>query len=366
MKKTLLTFVCLVLIVFVGIVIVKAVREKVRQDLERPIPYPTASVMPTVPFDANQGPQTQSLFVPYWALTEKTADTTAYNEYIYFGVAATTNGIDMVEQGATNASDFISFVPAGKKKLLGVRMVNTETNFAILKDQKKQKKIIDEAIAFAKEKEFDGVVLDLEVSAIPFESLVKQITDFTGDFYQQTNRNGLSFSMTVYGDVFYRLRPFDVKALAKHADKLMIMAYDFSKAKGNPGPNFPLRGRENYGYDYERMTDDFLRVVPSEKLTVIFGLFGYDWIVDNQGHTLQQAKAVTNQEIEKKFVENCRYRNCSVTRDSEAAEGQVYYRDDAGAKHIIWFEDMESVRQKKAFLRSRGINSFSYWAYSYF
>jgi spore germination protein YaaH len=357
----------LVLILLAGSFTFNFAKQKVKKDLSSPIPYPTTTITPSVnPDDAATGPEKTSLFVPYWTVKNKNYEEGDYNSYIYFGVVPTKEGIDTKEQGSLTLDTFLSSVPADGKKLLALRMIERDTNFAILKDQDAQKKIIAETMALAKEKKFDGVVLDLEISAIPFESLVSQINSFTELFYKEAKRNDLSFSLAVYGDVFYRVRPFDVKTLAKHTDNVMIMAYDFSKAKGNPGPNFPLQGEDVYGYDYALLTKDFLKFVPPEKITIIFGLFGYDWVVDGQGRTLQQGKALSTREIESGFIENCQQRSCSFSRDTKAFETQVNYVGKDGSKHIIWFEDMQSVEAKKEYLKSRGINSFSYWAHSYF
>lgn len=357
----------LLFLVGLGILSFDIAKERVKSDLARPIPYPTITITPVVSRqNKSDRPETQGLFVPYWSLKEQTKDQISYDSYIYFGIAPTKSGINLKESGALSLDSFLAFIPDNKKKLLALRMIEPDTNFAILKDSAKQNEVIAQTIALAREKHFDGIVLDLEVSAIPFDSLIKQINGFTSLFYQEAKKNDLSFAITVYGDVFYRLRPFDVKELASNADMLMIMAYDLSKAKGNPGPNFPLQGQETFGYDYEKMTEDFLRVVPPEKIIVVFGLFGYDWAVDTKEKAIQQGKALTTSEIEAKFIESCQQRSCAFSRDSKAFETQINYTDREGQNHIIWFEDMESVAAKKEYLKKRGITSFSYWAHSYF
>ena len=364
MKK--LVFLAL-LLTFLGFFLFKSAKDTVKKDLASPVSYPTTTVSPEINYqNKSDSPEMQAIFVPYWALKANTEDQTGYNNYIYFGVVPNQEGLDTKDPGSLALDNFLSFVPSGKKKLLAVRMIDADTNFAILKDTAKQKKVISQAITLAKENNFDGIVLDLEVSAIPFESLVSQINSFTASFYQQTKQNQLNLALTIYGDVFYRLRPFDVKALAHNSDQIMIMAYDFSKAKGNPGPNFPLRGVDTYGYDYTKMTEDFLKVVPPEKLTVVFGLFGYDWSVDSQGKALLTGKALSTQEIENRFIKKCQEVSCEFSRDSKSFETEVKYTDKAGEKHIVWFEDMDSVAAKKAYLKKRGITSFAYWAYSYF
>lgn len=364
--KRLPLFIFLIIIVcLLGFLIFKFTKEKVKQDFAWSVPFPTVTpqARPAFPLQVTQ--ESNSLFVPYWSLKSQTIPTN-YDEYIYFGIAPNKDGIDLKEEGAKNLDSFLSLVPQDKKKYLTVRMINNDLNFEILKDSAKQNKIISDSITIAKENNFNGIILDLEVTAIPFESLVKQITDFTAAFSKSAHDENLQFSITMYGDVFYRVRPFDVKTLSSQADRIFIMAYDFSKAKGNPGPNFPLFGEEKYGYDLQKMTADFSAVVNPAKITVVFGLFGYDWLVDSQDRTLSQAKSLSSSEIEKKFIDDCAAKSCSYSRDSVSLETEIHYRDLGGGYHIIWFEDLDSARAKKGFLKSRGVGSFSYWAYSYF
>jgi len=366
MQKTLLILIVLALVGYSAFFFFKSVKQQVKKDLASPISYPTATIVPSIPKSAViKTKEKNSLFVPYWGLKDKITEAT-YDQYLYFGVAPTKSGLDFKEAGTVALNRFASLVPNNSKKLLVIRMIDSDTNFAVLKDVSKQKTIISQAITVAQDNGFDGLVLDLEVSAIPFESLVNQINGFTKLFYSETKKKKLSFAVTVYGDVFYRVRPFDVKTLANNSDQIMIMAYDFSKAKGNPGPNFPLHGAQSYGYDYEKMIDDFLRVVPAKKITVVFGMFGYDWLVDNKGRTLEQGKAVALHEVQSNFIEACQQKSCSFSRDDAAFETRVDYVHKNGSKHIIWFEDSESVAAKKNYLKQRGINSFSFWAYSYF
>lgn len=366
MKKAGILLLVLAILVISGFFFFKFATNKVKNDLALPIPYPSTTTIPSpLPIDASET-EYQSLFVPYWGLDDGIENPDQYSSYLYFGVAPTQNGLNIKETGYMRIDSFLSFIPSGAKKLLVIRMIESDTNFAILKDTSKQQQVIGESLALVTSKKFDGIVLDLEVSAIPFDSLVKQITSFSNIFSEEARKRDLSYGLTMYGDVFYRVRPFDVKELAKNADTLYIMAYDFSKAKGNPGPNFPLRGEDTYGYDYVQLVNDFLRVAPPHKLTVVFGLFGYDWRIDNRGKAVAQGQAVTLSEVEANFIADCKQRSCSFSREPNSFEIEVNYTGRDGSKHKVWFEDMDSVAAKKEYLKSRGINSFSYWAHSYF
>lgn len=352
------------MIVFFGLNLAK---DKVRDDLARPIPYPTITPKPPSPTKvmAKNVKETTSMFVPYWTISNQSIEN-EYDQLIYFGITPGKEGIEISEPGAEQLHQFLTASPKGTPRLLAVRMVESDSNLAILEDKTRQKAIIDDTIALAKKNKFDGIVLDLELAALPFDSLKGQINVFTAAFYKAAQKETLSFSMTIYGDTFYRLRPFDIKTIARTTDMIMLMSYDFHKARGNPGPNFPLKGEETYGYDMTKMIDDFLKYVPPQKLTVIFGLFGYDWAVDSKGDAVSQGKPLTYHEINQKFLSACQYKNCSVDRDSTSSEIEINYTDVNGSKHTVWAEDLESVEAKKEYLKTRGIGSFSFWAYSYF
>ncbi len=364
MKKILLVFFCLLLVV--GILALQKFRQSTdRVFSEHAAPLPT--IIPTsIPKIVTGIKETHSLFVPYWAVTSKVQTTPDITELIYFGVSVTGSGIDTNEPGYKNLKKFIFNTNSQSRKLLAVRMIDSDVNLKVLGDKNIQKKVISNSITLARENGFSGIVLDLEVSGLPLESLEDQIDNFTKTFYQSAKADNLIFAQTIYGDTFYRLRPFDVKTLVSYTDSIMVMAYDFHKAYGNPGPNFPLNGQEQWGYDFKKMMDDFLQFVPANKLTVIFGLFGYDWTVDDKDIAKTNATPITDQEATDKFLSHCPYATCSNNRDATSSEMRIRYRDNDSNIHDVWLEDMKSVTEKQQYAKSRGVGSFSYWAYSYY
>ncbi|MBI2431071.1 MAG: hypothetical protein HYV39_03590 [Candidatus Levybacteria bacterium] len=219
--------------------------------------------------------------------------------------------------------------------------------------------MIDESIAIAKQYNFEGIVLDLEISSLPFASVTEQMNSFVEEFSKAAKKENLTFSMMFFGDTFFKLRPYDVTVLRQYLDIVFVMAYDFHKANANPGPNFPFP-------DFTLMVQDFLNIVPKEKLVIVFGMFGYDWEIDEHNKSVEQARAVTLTVAKKQFLDQCIFRNCKVLRDEKSKETTVTYIDKNGDKHIVWFEDEESVAKKTEFLKEKGINSVGFWAYSYF
>ncbi|MDP2672349.1 MAG: glycosyl hydrolase family 18 protein, partial [Nanoarchaeota archaeon] len=307
------------------------------------------------------------IFVPYWAIGDLSEiKTDGFNDFVYFGIAPNKDGIDKEGQGYKKLNIFSSFRTNKDNNSLAVIMTDSRINSLILEDKKAQENLINESIDTAKEYSFKGIVLDFEISALSFEKVIKDINLFYSLFYEKSKKNNLDFKITIYGDVFYRMRPYDLSELSKNSDGVMIMAYDFHKSKGNPGPNFPLKGGEIYGYDFENMIDDFLKKVPKEKVAVVFGLFGYDWTVNEKNESLKNARALSFNEIKNKFLGKCDENDCIIKRDDVSSETEITYKDENSQNHVVWFEDMESVNAKIEYLKTKGINSVGYWAYSYF
>ena len=308
----------------------------------------------------------KSVFVPYWTVSGLSSDEHgSYDRTIYFGVSASEEGIDRSESGFSSLPEFIQNTDR-KNRLLTFRMLDTESNLKILADSKIQEKIINDLIGTALEYGFDGVVLDLELSVLPYADVKENISMFVRVFGQKLRERDLELAMTIYGDTYFRGRPYDIQELNKFVDEFMIMAYDFHKSYGEPGPNFPLDGRKTYGYDFKKMIDDFLVDVESEKLTVAFGMFGYDWTLGKQGKPLKRGEALTLAQIKDRFYPTCVLNNCRIIKDAESVETKISFVDDEDYRHVVWFDDEDSVEEKIEYLKSRGIGNIAYWAYGYY
>lgn len=307
----------------------------------------------------------QYLFIPYWSFG-KTIDASGYDPLIYFGIGVNEKGIELNDKGYENLTKFVSLTPQSSSKILAIRMVDHEINSQVLKNDMLQQNIASQAVSLASKNKFDGVLLDYETSAFGFDSTTNKITEFYKLFSRKVHDDNLKFYVTLYGDTYFRARPYDVKQIGTLSDKVLIMAYDFSKSNGNPGPGFPLSGRDRYGYDFPKMIDDYQKDIPNEKLVVTLGYFGYDWRVDSKENSLAAGVPLSTGEITKEFITKCNFKLCSLSRVPDTSEPSIKYSDESGENHIVWFEDEISINKKKAFLKTRGIVETAVWAYSYY
>lgn len=299
------------------------------------------------------------LFVPYWS--QESIDS-GYNAYAYFGITANKDGIDKTEPGYAGLSAF-TLKTENTKTLLVVRLLSGSETENILQDPRLQQKIIADSIATAKTYQFNGLILDLEYNGLAFPSVTKSLTDFSVNFAKEVHGSHLEYDDLVYGDTLYLDRPFNMRSIASFADNIFVMAYDFHKANGTPGPNFPYDTLPDADYNFQNMIEDFSKIVPKEKLTILFGMFGYDWTVDEKGRSIKEAESLTTMQMNKKFTTPCRLKDCKIISGHET---EVTYIADDNEKHVVWFENNASVGYKKEFLQKNGIGSIGFWANGYF
>ncbi len=302
------------------------------------------------------------LFVPYWTTDSITP---GFSTYVYFGVSPNDTGINTIDPGYTGIPAFVA-ATQGDTTFLTVSILNKDLTAKILQNTSLQEDIIQDTLQVVDSYGFDGVVLDLEYSGLAFPSVTKSITDFSTRFAKETKARNLAFYQTLYGDTFYLGRPYDARTIAQQADGIYVLAYDFHKANGTPGPNFPLLRRSDADYDFTDMTNDFLKKVDAHKISIIFGMFGYDWTVDDKNRSEKSGESFSDLEIQKKFLAKCSLKNCKITRDPQTREPSVSYTDSANGNHVLWFEDMQSVGEKEKILQEKRIPYVGVWANGYF
>ena len=317
--------------------------------------------------------ESKSVFIPYWSIATEAAQLKQYNKLYYFGVTTANLGINRRDTGYLNLKNFTKVVESTQESVLVLRMLDENDIHTVLDSENLQNKIIEDLIDLAQENQFQGIALDLEISTLFPKSIEEKIGQFGMQLFSLAKKAKLKTSLIVYGDTFYRKRPYNLVILTPQVDEVAVMAYDYHKSRGEPGPNFPFLGKVKYGYDFQTMVGNFVKVVPKDKLTIIFGMFGYEWSVDEQKKPIMPAKSLSLNEIKTKFLEKCEWKDCVIKRDELSGETEINYitsqlKDNFAYLyyHIVWFEDEQSVKIKNDWLKQQGIGSVAYWAFGYY
>jgi spore germination protein YaaH len=313
-----------------------------------------------------------AVFVPYWSLKQyikdgigAAPDGKTPSRQFYFAVTTDASGeVDQTDQGYEQLEAF-SKAAAGDK-ILTVRPHDQDAALALLKNEKARALSIDQVTGLASTMGFHGVALDMEISGLVGSDVPSSITTYTKEFASRAHEKNLTFTFILYGDVYYRHRPYEVKGIAAASDEVLLMAYDFHKARGEAGPNFPFEGGDKYDYDFKRMTDDILKDVPAQKVSVAYGMYGYDWTVDENKKPIKPATSIALAKIKASYIDTCIASNCVLWHDPLSRESEIDYVDKLAQYHLIWFEDERSAAAKTQYLMQQGVGSVAYWSYGYY
>jgi hypothetical protein len=143
-------------------------------------------------------------------------------------------------------------------------------------------------------------------------------------------------------------------ALAQYADQVVLKAYDFNFATGNPGPIAPFADVAQvltYVHSYD---------VPWSKLAVAVPLYAYNWTVDKNGDIARNTKGqlisvttlTTTQVTTRK-----KHWHQEKTKDGETE----YSYTQAGQRHIVW-DASSALKAEMAWLQRTypqiGINAW--------
>lgn len=321
----------------------------------------------SAPYD---GPLTASVFIPYWKVSQAPtlavpapAQATSVRP-LYFGVSVLDSGaINTQDSGYAAHALFLKKYGSTNAGLV-VRFLDQEQNGVLLQNATMQSRVIRNTVSFAKKNGYGELVIDLEVNALPLASTKSAIDTFLSAYLKSIKESGLRASILVYGDVYYRARPYDPNSLLTQADTVYFMLYDLHKSRGEPGPNFPLDGGHS-DYSVKKLVSD-LGPQDYSKIVPVFGMYGYDWKIDSQRRSLKAATAYTYTYIQDTFGEFCSYPNCSTKEDAKSTESLVTYNEGDGYEHEIWFETPQSIEKKLEFLKKQGVRSYSIWAGGYY
>ncbi len=197
------------------------------------------------------------------------------------------------------------------------------------------------------ERGYDGVNIDLE-------DIRPEDRPLLSDFMQRVSGKLRPAGKKVTQAVVAKTRDardgyggaFDYAALASTVDYVLVMAYDFHYAGGDPGPVAPL--------NWVRDVVTYSTATYGAAKTILgVPLYGYDWNVSRGG----TARAITYEQAVTRFKRPGAKRELDYPSGSEV----VRYADDNGDRHEAWFESGATFDAKLRLVRETGIAGFGVW-----
>jgi len=223
-----------------------------------------------------------------------------------------------------------------------VVLMGKEPLHQLLSNQQSRKLLIGNLLDEVKKNGYDGVNIDFELMGYQDAS---RFTSFLRDL-----KTSLGPDKTLSVAVFARTgketwpTPYQYKEIGQIADRVVVMAYDYSYTTSQPGPVAPL-------WWVKEVTDYMVKNIPREKILLGMPTYGYNWSPGNKTVSVTANKLA---EIESRY---------SVKKffDQSSMSPYYIYYDENGDRHEIWLENQQSLNEKWKVTENNRLAGISFW-----
>ena len=137
----------------------------------------------------------------------------------------------------------------------------------------------------------------------------------------------------------------DYRALGQVADQVRLMGYDYHWTGSGPGPIAPI--------SWIRAVLSYAKTqIPAGKIILGVPLYGYDW-VGGKGTPVSWLQAF---QLSEQYGVKPHF-------DAVSQSPWFAYTDQAGRRHVVWFENGPSTQAKFEAAKSAGIGGVYVWIY---
>jgi spore germination protein YaaH len=324
-------------------------------------------------------------FLPYWLINNAKDDySSSINTLTYFGLTIDTDGSILKYTSPGEGEPGWVTLNNGKVD----EMINTakdkNINLSLLvfsaKDEKIQElisqpeenadKLTKETFPIMKKYGFSDLNIDIENISEASDEARLNFTRFIRKVKNNLSENGIpSLTVEITGSDVIKKKLIDVEELAKIADHIVIMAYDYHHPGSMvTGPVSPLYGMSTVAeYDVDTTIKEALRIIPKEKIILGIPLYGYEWetLSDNpRASVISGTSATVSNKKAENILKDCL--NCKLNKDEEALESYIIYPDSNGVTyHQIFYPDKTDTSAKLEITEQNNLEGIALWALGY-
>lgn len=257
-----------------------------------------------------------------------------------------------------NDSEVISIAKQfGSKVLLSLSLINSDGSFSteklapLLTDLEFQDRVLLQMIDEIKRKGANGMDIDMEYVPAEFKD---NFSAFVQNASDRLHAEGLVLNVDLapktsaaqQGTLY---ESHDYPSLGKSADLAFLMTYEWGFQFGPPQSIAPInKVREVVEYAVSE--------IPTEKLFLGMPNYAYDWTLPFlQGQSA--AEVIGNRTAADRAAEY----GVPIRFDETAQSPYYNYFDSDGREHIVWFEDVRSVKAKLDLIREFSLKGAGVW-----
>lgn len=261
----------------------------------------------------------------------------------------------------------------GTRVVLTLTLMNNAGIEAFLDDDQAQKRAISQAVHLVKQRGIDGINIDIEYDGDAGDHYRDRFTVFadtmTRSMHKEVPSSQVTVSVYASGAKYPKVQ--NIGDVARVTDGLFMMGYDFAITSSDVAmPTAPLGGHKEgeYWYDISTAVDDFLAVMPAEKLILGTPWYGLNFEVyepDFKAETVYSYWYGRSGEIE--TYEDVK--NTTADINGWDSLGKVawkaYYNEDSGTWRMMFIDDVRSMGAKYDLAKDKQLLGVGIWALGY-
>lgn len=322
-------------------------------------------------------------FLPHWNFTQSdNIDFETLTTLAYFDIKVDPSGRIIKEDAGYNT--FISdeatelFKKAhnhGTRVVLTLTLMDNEGLITFLDNPEAQDRVIKEAVSLVEKRGIDGINIDFEydgdAGAENRAKFTTFATNLTNHMHAQVPASQVTVSVYASGVKYPKLQ--NVGELAAVTDGIFMMGYDFAVASSDVAmPTAPLGGYKEgkYWYDISTAVEDFLAVMPADKLILGTPWYGLNFEVYEPGFKAEtvswyywgkQGKLETYENTQRNVTQAS-----TAVRQGWDELSQVgwtaYYDVSTDTWRMIYMDDPRSLAAKYDFAKEKKLLGVGIWA----
>ncbi|WP_160918052.1 glycosyl hydrolase family 18 protein [Guptibacillus hwajinpoensis] len=227
-----------------------------------------------------------------------------------------------------------------------VQMFSAELADTVLQNKEKRATLVQNLVTTVKEKGYAGVSVDFEF--VPperrkeFTLFLQELKKGLGNLTLQLNAHAKSSDMPTNRLVGF----LDYRAVGEIADIVSVMTIDYGYAIGPPDPIAPV-------WWVEEMLMYATSQINHRKVMMAMSLYGYDWSLPAQE---KPAEMISVQNAQNRAINGW----LPIQYD-EIAQAPTYRYNLMGQQHVVWFEDIQSIKEKYKQMQVYDLLGATYW-----
>jgi spore germination protein YaaH len=329
-------------------------------------------------------------FAPHWNLNKlDNVDFNTLTTFAYFGIPITAEGdLDTSDLGydrfhSDKATEIFKKAHGhGTRVVLTITLMENSTIKTFLADPEARERAITQTVSEVKGRGIDGVNVDIEYIGNPGSAARGSYSTFIEELTTEMHKTipGSYVTASVYASSAVGAKLYDIRRIGKAADGIFMMAYDFATTGSDTViPTSPLYGykEKKYWYDVSTAVEDFLKVMPAEKLILGLPWYGYNYPVTKPGVKVAKYQGYDyyywygRRRYRAHYAPTSNAQTYASASDSITAEqsgwdevgkvGWKAYQED-GIWRMIFIDDERSLKLKYDFAKEKNLAGVGMWA----